>query len=254
VSGTENNFPQSWSEGGSPAPAATGGGRVQLSLLGAFRLECDGRPVALHHGAQRLVAFLALLDQPVGRFYVAASLWTDGSESRCAGNLRTALWRLRKLAAPVLATCDGQIGLADGVLVDTRELQRCAAILEDPADSRCLDVDVRLLSSTLLRDWSDEWVVQERERLEQVSMQVLEALAHRLTAAGRHARAVEAAMAVVRLDPLRESARRALIQAHIAQGNVAEAVRTYRRYRELLLRELAIEPTPLCVALVEPWL
>jgi SARP family transcriptional regulator, regulator of embCAB operon len=48
----------------------------------------------------------------------------------------------------------------------------------------------------------------------------------------------------VRAEPLRESARAALIQAHLAEGNQSEAVREFTRYRRLLDAELGLAPTP----------
>jgi SARP family transcriptional regulator, regulator of embCAB operon len=72
----------------------------------------------------------------------------------------------------------------------------------------------------------------------------LEALADRLIAVGRCGEAVGAAGAAVRAEPLRESARAALIQAYLAHGNQAEAVREFTRYRMLLATELGLAPTP----------
>ena len=45
---------------------------------------------------------------------------------------------------------------------------------------------------------------------------------------------------MVALDPLRESAQRLLIQASLAQGNRAEAIRQLDRYERHLRRELGI--------------
>ncbi|MEV0413725.1 BTAD domain-containing putative transcriptional regulator [Streptomyces sp. NPDC050448] len=43
-------------------------------------------------------------------------------------------------------------------------------------------------------------------------------------------------------EPLRESAQRALIEAHLAEGNLIEAMRTHDAYRDLAPRELGVEP------------
>ncbi|MDQ6727939.1 MAG: bacterial transcriptional activator domain-containing protein, partial [Actinomycetota bacterium] len=72
----------------------------------------------------------------------------------------------------------------------------------------------------------------------------LEAVAARLTAADRLAEAVGAALAAVRAEPLRESARAALIRVHLAEGNQSDAIGEFERYRVLLRAELGIEPTP----------
>ena len=78
----------------------------------------------------------------------------------------------------------------------------------------------------------------------QLRLHALEALAARLTAAGRWGEAAGAAGAAVRAEPLRESAHAALIQVHLAEGNQSEAVREFARYRALLRAELGLDPTP----------
>jgi DNA-binding SARP family transcriptional activator len=83
----------------------------------------------------------------------------------------------------------------------------------------------------------------ERERIRQRMLHALEALSRALTARGRHAEAVEAAMTVVSAEPLRESAQRVLVEAHVAEGNWVEARRTYGAFRRLIRRELGVEPS-----------
>ena len=84
----------------------------------------------------------------------------------------------------------------------------------------------------------------EAEDWRQLRLHALEALAVRLIALGRWGEAANAAGAAVRAEPLRESARAALIQAHLAEGNQSEAVREFTRYRTLLDAELGVAPTP----------
>src|SRR4029077_18810447 len=52
-----------------------------------------------------------------------------------------------------------------------------------------------------------------------------------------------AGLAAVAGEPLRESSHRAVIRAHLADGNVAEAVRQYRLCRRLLNDHLGLEPS-----------
>jgi len=78
----------------SPAPKA-----VTLGLLQGFRLEHEGGNSELPLGIQRLVAFLAIHNRPLLRLFVAGSLWIDSSEEHANANLRTALWRLHRVAA-----------------------------------------------------------------------------------------------------------------------------------------------------------
>jgi DNA-binding SARP family transcriptional activator len=52
-------------------------------------------------------------------------------------------------------------------------------------------------------------------------------------------------------EPLRESAHRTLIEAHLAEDNLAEAQRILRAYRALLDRGLGVSPPRELVCLVE---
>jgi DNA-binding SARP family transcriptional activator len=54
----------------------------------------------------------------------------------------------------------------------------------------------------------------------------------------------------VSADPLRESANRVLIEAHLAEGNLVEARRAYERYRDSVSRELGVEPGEQLASLV----
>ena len=90
----------------------------------------------------------------------------------------------------------------------------------------------------------------ERERFRQLRLHALEALCERRMAAGRVRHALEAALAAVAAEPLRESAQRTLVRLHLAEGNHAEALRQYHIYRELLNDQLGLEPSTQMQALV----
>jgi DNA-binding SARP family transcriptional activator len=83
-------------------------------------------------------------------------------------------------------------------------------------------------------------------------MHALEALADRLAAARRYGEALQAAHAAVLAEPLRESAHRAVVRAHLAEGNVSEAARAYDAFRVLLADELGVAPTRQMSELLHP--
>jgi DNA-binding SARP family transcriptional activator len=145
--------------------------------------------------------------------------------------------------------------LAEGVTVDVRHAQALARRLLDPAvtpdRSELGMAAVPALSADLLPHWYEDWVLIEAEDWRQLRLHALEAVAGRLTAAGRWGEAAGAAQAAVRAEPLRESSRAALIRVHLAEGNQSEAVREFARYRALLQAELGLEPTPRLCLLVQ---
>jgi DNA-binding SARP family transcriptional activator len=94
-----------------------------------------------------------------------------------------------------------------------------------------------------LPGWYEDWVLTERERLRQMQLHVLEEVAVQLAARGYYAAAVDAGLAAVRHEPLRESAHRVVARIHLMEGNRVEALKQYRRYRELLAKNLGVQPS-----------
>ena len=67
--------------------------------------------------------------------------------------------------------------------------------------------------------------------------------AGQLAEQGHYGLALESALAALRADDLRESAHRAVISIHLAEGNVVEARRAYDLCRRTFVEELGIEPS-----------
>jgi DNA-binding SARP family transcriptional activator len=216
----------------------------RLALLGGFDLRVDGQIVALPMAAQRLLAFLALQEKPLLRVYVAGSLWPESEERHAAGSLRSALFKLGHPAYAFVERTDAHVGLSEEMSVDVRDsIALCHRLLDQsllfmPDDNQGLR-----LSTDVLPDWSDDWLIVEREHFRQLRLHALEALSERLTVLGRLPEAIESGLAAVAAEPLRESAHRALIKAHVAEGNRGEAVHQYRLFRQLLHDELGVEPS-----------
>lgn len=196
-------------------------------------------------GSKQLLAFIALRRRRVERRQVAGALWPSGGEERAAGNLRSALWRLRRAGIDVVVADKWSLVLSTEVLVDLHLTEQWATrLIEGRADGCDLCVSPSVVDSLdLLPGFYDDWALIERERIKQRILHALEALSGRLAAAGRFADAIEAALLATSAEPLRESAQRALIKAHIAEGNLTEARRSYRAYHDLVYRELGITPS-----------
>ncbi len=213
-------------------------------LFGGPCVVCNGGRLEVPDGSKRLLVFVALSTGRVDRRYAAGSLWPVGSDERAAGNLRSALWRLRCAGIDVIESDKCTLALRRGTVVDVRVVCDWAARL---VDGSATQADLFLMNwrgdaIDLLPGWYDDWVIFERERIRQQLLHALEALSRRLADLGRCAEAVDVAISAVGADPLRESANRVLIEVHLAEGNVVEARRTYERYREAVRRELGVEP------------
>jgi DNA-binding SARP family transcriptional activator len=208
--------------------------------------------VPLTPSQQRLVALLGLRGGALHRGYVAGLLWGDSSESRAHGSLRSTLWKLHALRPGVVLISGDSLTLAPDVPVDVRYATELARALitdrfDDSAASALLEPR---FCYELLPGWYEDWVIVERERHRQLSLHALELVCEHLTSLRRYGAAMLAGLSAVDRDPLRESAHRALMKIHIAEGNKGEAIRRYRQYEEIAARDLGVQPSPMMRALL----
>jgi DNA-binding SARP family transcriptional activator len=228
------------------------GTEIRLSLIEGFGLWTGREPVRLPMSAQRLVAYAALQGRPVLRPHVAASLWLDTPEERALANLRTALWRLRRPGPTIIEVGGDQLWLSPRVRVDYVELTDLArSMLATSSAVEPASAERLTLAGEILPGWFDEWVFLQRERFRHLRLHALERACRVLAQMGDYGRAIDAGLAAVAEEPLRESAHLGLIEAHLAEGNRVEALRQFGTYRRLMRDELGLPPSARMVAVIQ---
>jgi DNA-binding SARP family transcriptional activator len=228
----------------------TAPGHVHLSLMRGFQLSQDDHLVVLPLGAQRLIAFLALQNRPVLRVFVAGNLWLDKPGDVACGSLRSALWQLRRCGLEIVDATHRHLQLSASLYVDVREILTHAHQLIEGTCGALSQQPHTLFTGELLPDWYEDWVIVERERIRQLRLHALEAMGLHLIEQGLTIQAIEAGLAAVAADPLRESSHRLVISAHLAEGNRSEALRQYEVYAQLLDENLGLEPSERMAALI----
>jgi DNA-binding SARP family transcriptional activator len=211
--------------------------------MGRFRLSTGPTSVVLPTSATRVVAFLALRPVAHQRSHVAGQLWPDVTEQRARANLRNAVWKANTAADGLVKGDTETIRLRENVEVDVALLQTTARVLLERSASIDVSISPHIFAEEMLLGWDDDWALFERERIKQLCLHALESLSLLQLEAGAPAAAIDAALLAVRLEPLRESAHRAISRAHLEEGNMAQAVRQFETYRELLRRELGFPPS-----------
>jgi DNA-binding SARP family transcriptional activator len=219
---------------------------ASICLIGGPYVLQSGMRSPVPEGSKKLLAFVALHGGRADRRQTAGTLWPGGSDVRAAGNLRSSLWRLREAGIQVIEADKSCVGMRRGAITDIQALDGWAnrIIHGNPNDS---DLHIPQLISqavNLLPGWYDDWVVSEREFLRQRLLHALESLCQYLASSRHFAEGVEAAMSAIRIEPLRESATRALVSVHLSEGNAVEALRSYEAYKRLVHRELGVLPSP----------
>jgi DNA-binding SARP family transcriptional activator len=229
-----------------------GENETQLRLLGGFNFRLNGNDVNLPPAGQRLVALLALRDRPLVRAFVLGMLWPEAPEERGFACLRSLLWRVNCHDNPLILASRQHLTLASHIHVDVRDVHEAVHRLIRGGCHSPPDLDLLLITGDLLPDWYDEWLVVERESLRQLRVHALEMVCEQLTTERRYGEALEAALAALALDPLRESAHRALIRLHLSEHNYADAVAQYSLCRRLLLERLDVAPSAELQELIRP--
>jgi ABC-type transport system substrate-binding protein/DNA-binding SARP family transcriptional activator len=218
---------------------------LRLFLLGALDIQHDGqqvpKPPTLK--SQSLFVYLALHRQrPQPRERLADLFWGDRPERRARRSLTTALWHIRRclpgedwlLADVHTAQLDPQADL----WLDVAEFE---ALVARPELS-CLQAAVALYRGDFLDGFYDDWVLDERYRLETMYSAALARLMAGLEAVGDPSNALAGALRLLRHDPLREDAHRLAMRAYCRLGQRYAALEQYRRCQQIVQQELGSEP------------
>jgi SARP family transcriptional regulator, regulator of embCAB operon len=208
----------------------------QGRLLFAYLVTAQGRPVprdeladVLWEGAppatweKALTVLASKLRGPLGAH--------GGSLTAASGcyllELPTGSWV--DVAAAEDAADEAVAALAAG---HVEEAKRAAATAES------------LTQGSFLPGDEGGWVEAKRRELAGVRARALAALADACLRSGEVEESVRWAAQAVEVEPFRESGYRRLMEAHVAAGNRAEALRVYERCRHFLAEELGAYPSP----------
>lgn len=230
-----------------------GSPRLHLKLLGAFQARLDdGRLIQFKlKRARLLLSWLTLRPGQSGsREEIAALLWSERDEAQAHQSLRQTLAVMRRIlddqAGDILEIDREKVAFAkDAVQSDVTSLLRLRpqdAVEE--LERKVAAHDGELLEGMAIRDSiAQEWLHGRRAELRAVAIERFEWLLGAYGRAERHADAEPVATRLVAIDPLAEEGHRALIRAYLASGRRAMALRQYQRCREILARELSVEPS-----------
>ena len=215
-----------------------------LTLVEEFALLVSGRRLLVPHMAERV--------RPIWRWRTAPSRGS-GWPARCGRTAPTTAHRrvsgqrcggYVKCTATSSRSAANDFGWIPGWKWTSRSSPDLAQrLIEAPDDESLGRAHLLVDQVELLPDWDEEWIAANRERYRLARLAALESAACALLARGQAGPALFAALAVVRTEPLRESARRIVMRAHLAQGNKVEAIQEHHRYRRLLRSDFGVDPS-----------
>ena len=239
-------------------------GQIRMALLGTPDIRHAGEQLTVPtRKALALLAYLVVDGGAHTREELAGLLWPDSSTSKSRAALRYTLSCLRA------ALFDGHGGghlVADKVLafdfrtsedldIDLRTFLTAAGPLQ-PSETRRTFV-ARLqhaaglwrgefMEGFSIRDAApfEEWMMGQAEAWRGRMESVLDQLSQTQSDEGLVRQGRETAERWVALSPLNERAHQRAIQLAVAAGDRAGALRAYATCREIVRRELDVEPTP----------
>ncbi len=225
--------------------------KLTLELLGTPRISTPDTP-GLRLPTKKSQALLIYLASPPGvprsRDQLAGLLWGRSAQDQARSSLRQNLARLRKSLG----------GAKDAILADAQQIE---------LDPECVEIDTARLEGLLsgadmsaLADAAelirgefacglyvneglfDEWITTERRRISELAVSGLTRLLNHYEGQEDFDRAAAIACKLLSLDPLQERIHQSLMRALAHQERYESALQQYKQCRDLLRKELGIDP------------
>ena len=217
---------------------------------------------------QELLSYLLIhRDRPHSREALASLLWGDTSTEKSKKYLRQALWHLHAAlnsdsenSSDVLMVDHDWLSLnpCSNLWTDVADFERAFSAAEgipgrqlDAETARGLKDAVTLYNDDLLPGYYQDWILFERERLQNMYLLMLDKLIVYLQFRGEYEVAQGYGATILRYDPARERTHRQLMHLYSLAGDRTSALRQFERCAQALKQELGVKPERKTVELYE---
>jgi DNA-binding SARP family transcriptional activator len=243
---------------------------LRVCLFGRFevQLENQGQTGVWTRRAQELLCYLVLhRTRQHPREALIDTLWSDNPPAQSRKQLRQALWEMQT-ALPAVRSNNEFLCLAEadwisvnpncGVWFDVADFeQACGCAHHTPGellDAECansLQYAVDLYRGDLLEGWYQDWCLYERERLQNLYLDMLD----KLMAYCEYHQYYEVGMGygakILKYDRARERTHWRLMRLYYLANDRAGALRQFQRCVIALEQELGVKPSQRTLALLE---
>ncbi|HSE16509.1 MAG TPA: BTAD domain-containing putative transcriptional regulator [Pyrinomonadaceae bacterium] len=217
---------------------------------------------------QELLSYLLIhRDRPHSREALATLLWGDTSTEKSKKYLRQALWHLHAALnsnsgndTDVLMVDHDWLSLnpRSNLWTDVSDFEHAFTAAEGvagrqlgPEKAQALRDAVTLYSDDLLPGSYQDWILFERERLQNMYLLMLDKLIVYLQFHGEYEVAQGYGTTILRYDPARERTHRQLMHLYSLAGDRTAALRQFDRCALALKQELGVKPEKKTVELYE---
>jgi predicted ATPase/DNA-binding SARP family transcriptional activator len=231
---------------------------VRIKLLGGFDISVGSRSIENDEWqlrkARSLVKLLAVAPRcRLHRERVMEWLWPNSSRDAAANSLYQTVHHARRVIdpdssgpfSPYLRLQDEELVLCPEVPLwtDVEAFESAAATARRTRDPASYQAAVELYTGDLLpEDRYEEWAEGRREELRALYQELLIELARLHEERGEFKSAIEALRRVLTSEPAHEQTHQDLMRLYATAGQRDRALRQYEQLREVLRRELGLEP------------
>lgn len=224
--------------------------QLQIRLFGGFQVHLDEQPIRFPTQKVRaLFAYLSVEAQSAHpREKLMTLFWPEQSQNSASNNLRQTLSRLRSvLPADTLLIRDNKIQFNPKTnhRIDVTAFVQTfntKALDDMAAASELYQGDFLAHFSLLDSPIFEEWALLKREWLRSEALKMLHHLTLAYEQAERHEDAIHAARRQVEIDSLHEVAWQQLMRNLALAGRRSEALDQFELCRQILEKELEVEP------------
>ncbi|GAB4278261.1 MAG: hypothetical protein Kow0080_29760 [Candidatus Promineifilaceae bacterium] len=230
---------------------------ITARLFGTFCLYRHDQQIALPetHSARLLLAYFLLHpSQTFSRAVLAGLFWPEEDEARARRKLTQAIWRIQQVLPEFLYKTKTAVSLSPHaqLQIDVHDFQ---TLVQPHLNHENLHSDnqtqaiaqlqqaLSLIRGELLEGYYADWVLLLRERLREKQIQALEKLINLEKYAGKYEQALEHALHLAQMDPIRETVHQEVMRLYIALGRHEAALQQFDTCCHILESELGISPT-----------
>jgi DNA-binding SARP family transcriptional activator len=240
---------------------------VEFGVLGPLLITRDGHTVEIGAPKQRvlLIHLLLRVGETVPLDRLIDGLWGQDPPPQARATLRSYVSHLRRTlegadGRELIVTRGSGYGLqVDPESVDAVRFERLVVaarkdLAAEAAQAALIGLEeaLGLWRGAALADVADSDLARgERTRLEELRLSAQEDRFDALLALGRHREAVAALEAFTAAEPFRERPHAQLMLGLYRSGRAPDALDVFQRFRETLLEELGLDPSPQLANLVE---
>jgi predicted ATPase/DNA-binding SARP family transcriptional activator len=237
--------------------------KLQIDLLGSPRITLDDQPVHINTArAIPLLAYLAITGKSQPREALANLLWPESTQKQALAALRTTLWRIKTAKLDQWINLSrNEIGLnyQKNISIDVvnfkRLLDKCSTHGHPPSQiclycTPVLTEAIELYRGEFMAAFDiskaptfDDWRMLQSVSLQILHLSALERLVKCHRTFGDFNLAIHYARIWINYDHINEDAHYQLLQLYSITGQRTAGITLYKHYKEVLLRELGIEPS-----------